>query len=172
VCLELDLAQDADLQVHETVAQYAQQLREDATSRPLPEDLIQQLLADPRFNIGLEKRPPASTGNPGSPDGLPALFGLSQHPKKHDPAPAAAASPQPAGPSDGGMPAEGGGAPHMDAATADRVQKFGEAAYRHKEIIDQHGSITRTASLAIRREMYGMGPGVRRTATLFGREDS
>jgi HKD family nuclease len=174
VCLELDLAQDADLQVHETVSQYAQRLREDATSRPLTEDLIQELLAEPRFDISTEIKPAALTGNPGFPDGPPALFGLSQHPKNQDPAPgpAAAAPPQPAGPSEGGIPAGGGSAPHMEAATADRVKKFGEAAYRHKEVIDQYGSMTRADSLAIRRKMYGTGPGVQRTATLFGREGS
>ena len=173
VRLDLDLAQDDDRKVHETVTQYTQRLREDDTSLTLTEELIQKLLADQRFNIGPEKKPPASTGNPGSPGGLAAPFEPSQHPKKQDPAPApTAAPPQPVGPSDGGMPAGGGGAPHMDAATADRVKKFGEVAYRHKEVIDQHGPMTRAASLAIRREMYGTGPGVQRTVTLFGREGS
>jgi hypothetical protein len=53
-----------------------------------------------------------------------------------------------------------------------RVEKLGEAAYRHKEFIDQHGSMTRADSLAIRRQMYGPGQGVQRTVNLFGRRGS
>jgi HKD family nuclease len=173
VCLELDLAQDTDLQVHETVTRYAQRLRSDATSRPLTEDLIQQLLADPRFVIGTEKKPAAPALNPGSSDGLPALFGLSKYKKNKVPAPGpAGAPPQPAGPLHVGMPPGDDSAAGMDPATTGRVKKWGEAAYRHKLLIDQHGSMTQAESLAIRRQIFGTGPGVQRTVTMFGREGS
>ena len=58
------------------------------------------------------------------------------------------------------------GAPYMDARTAARVGKLGEVAYRHKEFIETHGSMTRADSLAIRRRMYGAS--VQQTANLFG----
>jgi hypothetical protein len=60
--------------------------------------------------------------------------------------------------------------PYLDAKTADRVEKLGEVAYRHKEFIDAHGSMTRADSLAIRRQMFGAK--VRATANLFGTIDS
>ena len=61
-------------------------------------------------------------------------------------------------------------APYMDAKTAARVEKLGEVAYRHMEFIDEHGSMTRADSLAIRRRLYG--PNVQATANLFGTADS
>lgn len=61
-------------------------------------------------------------------------------------------------------------APYMDAKTATRVEKLGEVAYRHKEFIDTHGSMTRADSLAIRRQMFGAK--VQTTANLFGTIDS
>jgi len=61
-------------------------------------------------------------------------------------------------------------APYMDAKTAARVEKLGEVAYRHKEFIDSHGSMTRADSLAIRRQMFGAK--VQTTANLFGTIDS
>jgi HKD family nuclease len=168
VCLELDLKQDADREIHEEVAHYVQRLREDATCQPLTEDLIQQLLAVPGLVIGTEAKH-SSAGKTKNHDGLAALFGLSQHPKK-DSAPGSGASSQPAAPSNHGKPGGHSGAPHMDAATAARVEKFGEAAYRHKEVIDQNGFITRAESLTIRRQIYGTGPAAQRTVTLFGGE--
>jgi HKD family nuclease len=168
VCLELDLKQDADREIHEAVAHYVQRLREDATCQPLTEDLIQQLLAVPGL-IGRETKH-SSARKTKNHEGLAALFGLSQHPKNQDPAPGLAASSQPAVPSHDGKPGGFSGAPHMDAASAARVEKFGEAAYRHKEIIDQNGFITRAESLAIRRQIFGTGPAAQRTVTLFGAE--
>jgi hypothetical protein len=61
-------------------------------------------------------------------------------------------------------------APYMDAASAAKVEKLGEVAYRHKEFIDRHGSMTRADSLAIRRQMFGAK--VQTTANLFGKIDS
>jgi HKD family nuclease len=167
VCLELDLKQDADREIHEAVTHYVQRLREDATCQALTEDLIQQLLAVPGLISKETKHPSASKTK--NHDGL-ALFGLSQHPKNQDPAPGSAPSSQPAAPSHDGKPGGHSGASNMDAATAARVEKFGEAAYRHKEIIDQNGFITRAESLAIRRQIFGTGPAAQRTVTLFGRE--
>jgi hypothetical protein len=57
-------------------------------------------------------------------------------------------------------------APYMDGRTAARVEKFGEVAYRHKEFIGRHGSMTRADSLGIRRQMFGAK--VQTTANLFG----
>lgn len=51
VCLELDLNQHSDAQVHEAVTSYVQRLRQDGTSRPLTKDLIQNLLDNPRYHI-------------------------------------------------------------------------------------------------------------------------
>jgi HKD family nuclease len=152
VCLELDLTQAADLQTHEEVIRFAQRLQDDETSRALTEDLIQQLLVDARYDISSEKIPPGSPNPPGTPGGTPLLFGTSHHAKNRDPAPGK------------------GGPPDPDAATADRVKKFGEVAFRHKEFIDRDGSMTRADSLAIRRQIYGPGQGVQRTVTLFGRK--
>ena len=67
------------------------------------------------------------------------------------------------------LQAAGGGqrrAPYMDAKTAAKVEKLGEVAYRHKEFIDKHGSITRADSLTIRRWLFGAK--VQATANLFG----
>jgi len=160
VCLQLDLEQDTDKQFHAEVAQYVQRLSGDATSRPLTEDLVQQLIAIPGL-VSAEAKPPSAAGKPKSHGGLAALFGLSQHPKKQAPA---------SGPVAPSKPVGHGGAPHLDAATVARVERFGEAAYRHKKIIDQHGSITRAESLAIRRQIYGTGSAAQRTVTLFGGE--
>ena len=60
--------------------------------------------------------------------------------------------------------------PYIDVKTAARVEKVGEVAYRHKEFIDTHGSMTRADSLAIRRQMYGSR--VQATANLFGTMES
>ncbi len=147
-----------------------QALSEEATSRPLTEDLIQQLVAVPGFVFAAEAKPASAAGKPESHDGLAALFGLSQHSKNQDPAPGPVASSLPVGPFHEGKPGGHGGAPHLDAATAARVEKFGEAAYRHKEVIDQHGFVTRAESLAIRRQIYGTGSAAQRTVTLFGGE--
>lgn len=173
VCLELDLTQDADAQVHKTVTGYTQRLQEDRTSRTLTPDLVQQLLGDARYEIGTEARPGTGPASPGIPDGMPLLFGTSQYAKNRDPAPGPAGmSRQPGGAANGGIPAAEGGVPHQDARTVARVEKLGEAAYRHKEFIDRHGSMTRADSLAIRRQMYGPGQGVQRTVNLFGRKGS
>jgi hypothetical protein len=60
--------------------------------------------------------------------------------------------------------------PHMDAKTAARVEKLGEVAYRHKVFIEEHGSMTRADSLAIRRQLFGKK--VQTTANLFGKAGS
>lgn len=62
------------------------------------------------------------------------------------------------------------GVPHLDAKTAARVEKLGEVAYRHKVFIEQHGSMTRADSLAIRKQLFGGK--VQATANLFGKEGS
>jgi hypothetical protein len=58
----------------------------------------------------------------------------------------------------------------MDAKTAARVEKLGEVAYRHKTFIEEHGSMTRADSLAIRRQLFGER--VQATANLFGKAGS
>ena len=90
---ELNLDEDADLQIHETVTQYIQRLQDDETSRPLTEELIQQLLDDASFNISSEAQHGTSgaaddsLGFSGSSEGAALLFGMSHHKKKPDPAP-------------------------------------------------------------------------------------
>jgi HKD family nuclease len=173
VCPELDLTQDSDAQVREAVTSYVQRLWQDGTSKPLTEDLIQKLIDDPRYDIPPEASHPGGASAPGSPDGAPLLFGISQHAKNQDPAPVSAAT---TGLPVGSLDINGTSnseSPHLDASKADRVEKFGEIAYRHKEFIEMHGSMTQADSLAIRRQMYGPGQkGVQRTVTLFGREGS
>ena len=173
VCLDLDLTQHSDAQVHEAVTSYVQRLLQDGTSKPLTKDLVQKLLDDPRYDIRPEASHPGSTSVPGGPDGIPLLFGTSQHAKNQDPAPVPAGASGAPVSSHGTNGTKNGGSPHPGESTADRVEKFGEVAYRHKKIIDESGSITRAESLAIRREMYGPGrKGVQRTVTLFGQEGS
>lgn len=173
VCLDLDLTQEADAQVRETVIRYTQRLLEDSTSRALTEDLVQKLLDDARYDIGTEASPPHKASIPDQPDGSPLLFGTSQFAKHKDPAPGAAGtSPQPGGSVGDDSPAAEADVPHLDAKTMARVEKWGEAAWRHKDFIDKHGSMTRADSLAIRREIYGLGQGVQRTVNLFGKKGS
>jgi hypothetical protein len=101
------------------------------------------------------------------------LFGASQFAKHKDPAPGAAGtSQQPGGSADDGSAAAEADVPHPNAKTLARVEKHGEAAWRHKEFIDEHGSMTRADSLAIRREICGPGPGVQRTVNMFGEKGS
>lgn len=81
---------------------------------------------------------------------------------------AAGTSQQPGGSAGDGSAATEAGVPHPDAKTLDQVEKHGKAAWRHKEFIDEHGSMTRADSLAIRREVYGPGrSGVQRSVILF-----
>lgn len=91
-CLDLDLTQATDLQVHQVVSEYTERLREDETSRPLTDDLIRQLLEDPRFDIGTEDQ--SDTMDDDDSHGVsprlgkgPRLFGKSHHAKKRDPVP-------------------------------------------------------------------------------------
>jgi hypothetical protein len=65
-------------------------------------------------------------------------------------------------------PAEG--TEELSARDIARVESVGEVAHRHLAFVEQHGSMTRKDSLAIRRELYG--PKVRATANLFGTKDS
>lgn len=174
VCLELDLTQHSDAQVHEAVTSYVQRLCQDGTSKPLRKDLVQKLLDDPRYDISPEASHKGSTSIPGGPDGTPLLFGPSQHAKNQDPASVPAGASGPPVSSHGTHAiTKDGSSPYPDASTADRIEKFGEVAYRHKAFIDAHGSMTRAQSLEIRRQMYGPGQkGVQRTVTLFGQEGS
>jgi HKD family nuclease len=174
VCLELDLTDQSDAQVHKAVTSYVQRLRQDGTSMPLTEDLVQNLVDNPRYDIHPEASHPGSTSVPGGPDGTPLLFGLSQHAKNQDPAPVPAGASVPPISSHGtNAVAKSGASPYLDASASERIEKFGEVAYRHKAFIDAHGSITRAQSLEIRRQMYGPGQkGVQRTVTLFGQEGS
>jgi HKD family nuclease len=169
VCLDLDLTQEPDAQVRETVTRYTQRLLEDSTSRPLTEDLVQRLLDDTTYDIGTEASPRHKAVSPDQPGGSPSLFGPSQFAKHKDPAPGAVGtSQQPGGSADDGSAGTEAGVPHPNAKTLDQVEKHGKAAWRHKEFIDEHGSMTRADSLAIRREVYGPGrPGVQRSVILF-----
>lgn len=113
-CLELDLTQDADTQVHQAVTQYIQRLRDDETSRLLTEELILELAADPRFDIRSEAISRINDGNSRGRsvrDHGPSLFGASRYGKKRDPFPLRGRRPAaqpPAGPITGGTPIEGG----------------------------------------------------------------
>lgn len=169
VCLDLDLTQETDAQVRETVTRYTQRLLEDSTSRPLTEDLVQQLLDDARYDIGTEASPRHRAIIADQPDGSPLLFGASQFAKCKDPAPGAVrASQQPGGSVGDGSPAAEAGVPHLNPETLARVEKLGEVAWCHKEFIDNHGSMTQADSVAIRRRIYGLGrSGVQRSVTLF-----
>ena len=60
--------------------------------------------------------------------------------------------------------------PYMDIKTADRVHRLGEVADRHLKFIEEHGSMTRKDSLAIRRELFG--DKIQSTANQFGERDS
>jgi HKD family nuclease len=173
VCLELDLTQHSDAQMHEAVTSYVQRLWQDGTSKPLTEDLVQNLIDDSRYDIRPEASHPGSTSVPDGSDVVPLLFGTSQHAKNQDPSPVPAGASEPPVSSHDTNGTKNGASPHLDASKADRVEKFGEVAYRHREFIDAHGSMTQAESLAIRRQMYGPGQkGVQRTVTLFGREGS
>jgi HKD family nuclease len=174
VCLELDLTQHADTQVHKAVTGYVQRLWQDGTSKPLAEDLIQKLLDNPRYDISSEaSHPGGSTSVPGEHGGMPPLFGSSQYTKNQDPVPPPAGASGTAISSHGTNGTQNGVWPYLDANMADRVDRFGEVAYLHKEFIDAHGSMTQAESLAIRRQMYGPGQkGVQRTVILFGQEGS
>lgn len=89
MCLELDLSNDADLQVHKSVAHYIRRLRDDATTRILDKGLIQQL--PDYFHIGSEAHPATtgavndSAGISGQQMGAAKLFGASRHKMKPDP---------------------------------------------------------------------------------------
>jgi HKD family nuclease len=173
VCLDLDLILEADAQVHETVTQYTKRLLDDSTSQTLTEELIQQLLHDPRYPIGTEANPKHNGIAPDQPDGSPLLFGMSQFAKHKDPAPGpAGTSQQPSDSANDGSAVAQACATHLNAKTPAPDEKLGEAAWRHKEVIDKKGSITRAESLAIRRQIYGPGPAVQRTVTLFGKKGS
>lgn len=87
VCLELDLTEHSDAQVHEAVISYVQRLGQDWTSKPLTKDLVQKLLDDPRYDIRPEASYPGSTSVPGGLESVPLPFGTSQHAKNQDPAP-------------------------------------------------------------------------------------
>jgi HKD family nuclease len=166
VCLDLDLTQEADAQVRKTVTRYTQRLLEDSTSQPLTEDLVQKLL-DAGYDIGTEASHRRKAIMPGQPDGPSLLFGASQYPKHKDPVPGAVGTSQQPGGSVGSAAAEAG-VPHLSAKTLARVEKHGKAAWRHKEFIDEHGSMTQADSLVIRREIYGPGrTGVQRSVILF-----
>ncbi len=113
-CLELDLTQDGDAQVHQAVTQYIQRLRDDETSRPLTEELIQQLVTDPRFDIRSEaashERDDDSHDVP-TRDRGPSIFGRSRHGKKRDPFPLRrrkGTTRPPTADIGGGTPVEGG----------------------------------------------------------------
>lgn len=60
--------------------------------------------------------------------------------------------------------------PGVDAREAMRVERFGEVAHRHLQLIEQNGEMSLGESLAIRREMFG--DKVQSTANLFGTKDS
>ncbi len=170
VSLELDLSQHSDAEAYETVTSYVKRLREDGTSKPLTKDLVQQLLADSKYDICSEASHPGNTSVPG---GTPPLFGTSQHAKNQDPAPISAVTSGPPVSSHDSSETKISDSFHPDPSNPDRVAKFGEVAYRHRGFIDTYGSITRDQSLAIRRQMYGLGQkGVQRTVALFGRESS
>jgi HKD family nuclease len=174
VSLELDLTDQSDAQVHKAVTSYVERLRQDGTSMPLTGELIQKLVDDPRYDIRPEASHLGSASITGDPDGTPFPFGLSQHAKNQDPAsvPAGTSGP-PVGSHATNNMTNNGVPPYLDASVSDRVEKFGQVAYRHKEIIDAHGSITQAQSLEIRREMYGLGrKGVQRTVNLFGQQGS
>jgi hypothetical protein len=173
VCLDLDLTQEADARVRETVTRYTQRLLEDGTSLPLTEDLVQKLLDDTRYDISTEASSWHKAIIPDHPDGPPLLFGPSQSAKHKDPAlGSAGTSQQPGGSVGDGSAAAEAGVLHLNAGTMAPVDKPGEAAWRHKEFIDKHGSMTRADSLAIRRKIYGPGPGVQRSVVLFGKRGS
>jgi HKD family nuclease len=89
-CLVLDLTEDADAQIHQAVTQYAQRLRDDETSLPLTEELIYQLVTDPRFDIRYEASQERTHGDSHGVStrlGGPSLFGRSRYAKKRDPVP-------------------------------------------------------------------------------------
>jgi hypothetical protein len=58
----------------------------------------------------------------------------------------------------------------LSAKELARVEKYGEAAYRHLRHIEDHGSMTLGDSLAIRRELFPTN--IRSTANMFGTSDS
>jgi HKD family nuclease len=166
VCLDLDLTQDEDIQVHKEVTRYTQRLLEDSTSLPLTEDLVQQLWDDPRYEIGTEASPMRKANPLNQPGGPPSVFGASKFAKHQDPAASSAAKPQQSGGSVGGGNAAAG-------AGASDIDKRGETAWRHKRFIEEHGSMTRADSVKIRREIYGLGrKGVQRTVVLFNGHNS
>ncbi|MGH3252931.1 MAG: hypothetical protein ACRDOI_42885 [Trebonia sp.] len=166
VCLDLDLTQDDDFQVHEEVARYTQRLLEDSTSLPLTKDLVQQLWADTRYDIGTEASPKHKAGPLNPPGGPPSVFGASKFAKHQDPVPGSAAKPQQSGDSVAGVKAAAG-------AGASNVDRRGETAWRHKMFIEENGSMTRADSVKIRREIYGLGrEGVQRTVVLFNGRNS
>jgi HKD family nuclease len=167
VCLDLDLIQAADVQAHEAVMQFIQRLQNDGTSRTLTGDLIQQLLDNARYSIGCGKSSPSTADALGNPGATPSLFGVSHHAKNKDPGSGPVDMSRQAAGAQGAIQTENRGVLYPDAKTAERVEKFGEVAQRHKEFIDRHVSMTRADSLTIRRQMYGLGQGVQRTVTLF-----
>ena len=124
VCLELDLSQRSDVQVHEAVTSYVQRLWQDGTSKPLTKDLVQKLLDDPRYDIRPEASQSGSTSVPGGLDGIPPLFGTSQHAKNQDPGPVSAGV--------SGLPAsshdtngtKNGGSPDLDASNSGPGRKI------------------------------------------------
>jgi hypothetical protein len=89
--LELDLGDDADVQIHKAVIHFIRRLQDDGTSRPLTKQLVQQLPA--YFHIGSEAHPATteavddSFGISGKPEDAAQLFGASHHKMKPDPAP-------------------------------------------------------------------------------------
>ena len=167
VCLDLDLTQAADAEVHEGVTQFIGRLQSDGTSRALTKDLVQQLLDDARYHIGSEKSSASTADALCSPGGTPSLFGVSHYAKNRDPGSSPVSTPRLAAGIQGANQTENRGELCADARTAERVEKLGEVAHRHKEFIDAHISMTRADSLAIRRQMYGPGQGAQRTVTLF-----
>jgi HKD family nuclease len=145
-CLDLDLTQLSDRQVHEAATQYVKRLREDETSRILTEDLIEQLLANPGIDIRSESdRRRDSEGNDdslglaGRPEPLSRLFGSSQHRKKRDPGHSrqarAAAAAQPERPVSAGTPLEGG-------STAEVVARWRKQLTRSDSAQPRQGSQT------------------------------
>ena len=123
VCLELDLTQHSDAQMHEAVTSYVQRLWQDGTSKPLTEDLVQNLIDDSRYDIRPEASHPGSTSVPDGSDVVPLLFGTSQHAKNQDPSPVPAGASEPPVSSHDTNGTKNGASPHLDASKADRVRK-------------------------------------------------
>jgi len=91
-CFELDREEGADEEIYQAIAAYIERLQHDKTSRPLTEELIQQLRGHPRFRIRSEKQhgkneDDDSTRGSRSSEDTSSLFGASQYKKKPDPAP-------------------------------------------------------------------------------------